>query len=146
MFGNLFGTRKYIVDNQVQQGQQVPSQVFTPQNPVISQPPVVGAPSPMEPSIRQRTFCFISFRYKSCSNFKRCPAGGKRIKQALIEPEQLMIGLLYDGEVFKLISQFSSDPTKIAREIQGRQTMGAFAGEPTLSDATKKSLMMLTQW
>ncbi|MEK7502475.1 MAG: ATP-dependent Clp protease ATP-binding subunit [Patescibacteria group bacterium] len=138
MFGNLFGTRKYIVDNQVQQGQQVPSQVFTPQNPVISQPPVVGAPSPMEPSIRQglSVLSHLDTRAAQILNVARQEA--KRIKQALIEPEQLMIGLLYDGEVFKLISQFSSDPTKIAREIQGRQTMGAFAGEPTLSDATKK--------
>ena len=138
MFGNLFGTRKYIVDNQVQQGQQVPLQAFAPQNPVISQPPVVGAPSPMEPSIRQglSVLSHLDTRATQILNVARQEA--KRIKQALIEPEQLMIGLLYDGEVFKLISQFSSDPTKIAREIQGRQTMGTFVGEPTLSDAIKK--------
>ncbi len=139
MFGNLFGTRKYIADNQVQQGQQASSQAaFILQNPVISQPPVVGAPSPMEPSIRQGLSVLSHLDTRATQVLNVAAQETKRIKQALIEPEQLMIGLLYDGEVFKLIAQFSSDPTKIAREIQGRQAMGTFVGEPTLSDATKK--------
>ncbi|MBI2031491.1 MAG: ATP-dependent Clp protease ATP-binding subunit [Candidatus Levybacteria bacterium] len=62
----------------------------------------------------------------------------KRIQQALIEPEQILYGLLFDGEIFRLISQFSSDPTKIIKEIEGKEMTGQFTDEPTLSEPSKK--------
>ncbi|OGH21325.1 MAG: hypothetical protein A2629_00700 [Candidatus Levybacteria bacterium RIFCSPHIGHO2_01_FULL_41_15] len=140
MFGNLFGSRKYIADNPMHQGPEPPSQAFTPQNPVVSQPSVNIAPSPMEPSIRQGLSVLSHLDTRATQVLNLAQQEAKRIKQALIEPDQLMTGLLYDGEIFKLISQFSQDPTKIVKEIQGRQTMGNFIGEQTLSDTTKKIL------
>src|SRR3989344_3771890 len=138
MFGNLFGSRKYIADNPMHQGPEPPSQAFTPQNPVVSQPSVNIAPSPMEPNVRQGLSVLSHLDTRATQVLNASQQETKRIKQALIEPDQLMTGLLYDGEIFKLSSQFSQDPTKIVREIQGRQTMGTFVGEPTLSDTTKK--------
>ncbi len=137
MFGNLFGSRKYISDAQ-EQGQQTMPQAFAPQNPVISQPPVVGASPPMEPSVRQGLSVLSHLDTRATQVLSIAQQETKRVKQALIEPEQLLTSLLYDGEIFELISQFSQDPTKIIREIQGRQAMGTFAGEPTLSDSSKK--------
>ena len=139
MLGNLFGSRKYTVEDGGKQG-QVPFQPFAPGSLVVPPPPVSAstASSPMEPSIRQGLSVLSHLDTRATQVLNASQQETKRIKQALIEPDQLMIGLLYDGEVFKLISQFSPDPTKIAREIQGRQTMGTFIGEPTLSDATKK--------
>ena len=137
MLGNLFGSRKYISDNQ-KLGQQTSPQAFAPQNPVISQPSVNVAPSPMEPGVRQGLSVLSHLDTRATQVLNVASQETKRVKQALIEPEQLMIGLLYDGEVFKLVSQFSQDPTKIVKEIQGRQAMGIFVGEPTLSDTAKK--------
>lgn len=137
MFGNLFGSRKYMSDNQDQSQQTLP-QAFVPQNPVISQSPVAGAPSSMEPNVRQGLSVLSHLDTRATQVLDFALQESKRIKQALIKPDQLMIGLLYDGEIFKLISQFSSDPAKIAREIQSRQTMGTFVGEPTLDDTAKK--------
>src|SRR3990167_9905312 len=137
MFGNLFGSRKYMSDNQDQSQQTLP-QTFAPQNPVISQSPVTGAPSSMEPNVRQGLSVLSHLDTRTTQVLDLALQESKRIKQALIKPDQLMIGLLYDGEIFKLISQFSSDPAKIAREIQSKQAMGTFVGEPTLGDASKK--------
>ena len=129
MFGNLFGSRRYISDNQIQQSQPVvPSPSFT----------TSGQSAPMEPNFRQGLSVLSHLDTRATQVLNASQQETKRIKQALIEPDQLMTGLLYDGEIFKLISQFSQDPTKIVREIQGRQTMGTFVGEPTLSDTTKK--------
>lgn len=64
----------------------------------------------------------------------------KRVHQALIEPEQLLFGLIYDGEIFKLLEQFSLDAAKTAKEIQAREQTGTFNGEPTLSEASQKAL------
>ncbi len=144
MFGNLFGSRKYIVDNQVQQdqqGQQIPPQVSAPQisqNPAVPQSPAVGASSSMEPGTRQGLSVLSHLDTRATQVLNLALQESKRIKQALIEPEEIMIGLLYDGEVFKLVSQFSSDPTTIVKEIQSKQVMGTFSGEPTLSDTSKK--------
>jgi len=139
MLGNLFGTRKYTVESKGQQGQVLP-QSPVPGNPVVPPPvsPYSSQGAPMEPTVRQGLSVLSHLDSRATQVLNAAQQETKRINQAEIEPDQLMIGLLYDGEVFKLISQFSSDPTKIAKEIQGKQTMGTFVGEPTLSDATKK--------
>ncbi len=62
----------------------------------------------------------------------------KRIKQAFIEPEQLLYGLLYDRDVFQLLEQFSVDVATISKEVQQGEKMGEFTGQPTLSEVTKQ--------
>ncbi|OGG03280.1 hypothetical protein A2W14_00370 [Candidatus Gottesmanbacteria bacterium RBG_16_37_8] len=62
----------------------------------------------------------------------------KRIRQALIEPDQLLFGLLYDGDIFNLMSNFSVDVSKLSHELQGREKVGTFTGQPTLSEDSKK--------
>lgn len=62
----------------------------------------------------------------------------KRIKQALIEPEQLLYGLLYDRDIFQLLEQFSVDVASISKEVQAGEKNGEFTGQPTLSENTKQ--------
>jgi ATP-dependent Clp protease ATP-binding subunit ClpC len=64
----------------------------------------------------------------------------KRVKSSFIEPEQLLIGLLSDRDVFNLLQNFSLDIAKVVREIQGKEVMGQFSGEPVLSENTKQIL------
>ncbi|MGH2612963.1 MAG: Clp protease N-terminal domain-containing protein, partial [Rhabdochlamydiaceae bacterium] len=47
-----------------------------------------------------------------------------RIKQALIMPEQVLFGLLYDEAIYKLLEQFSVDAAKLSRELQSKVVMG----------------------
>jgi len=62
----------------------------------------------------------------------------KRIRQPLIEPDQVLFGLLYDSDVFQLLSQFSVDVSKLSHELQSREVVGSFTGQPTLSETAKK--------
>lgn len=62
----------------------------------------------------------------------------KRIQQAQIEPDQLLFGLIYDQEIFKLLEQFSIDASKIAKDIQAKSQPGNFTGQPTLSPQSQE--------
>ncbi len=147
MLGNLFGSRKYEVTTKQVSGQipvvpQMPLQSITTS--VVSSPPLIPTPSllpsptPMNPEVRQglSVMSHLDTRLTQVVNLAR--EESKKIKQALIEPDQLLVGLLFDSEIFKLISQFSADPSKIVREIQAREVVGNFTGEPTLSEVSKK--------
>jgi ATP-dependent Clp protease ATP-binding subunit ClpA len=61
-----------------------------------------------------------------------------RIKQPAIQPEQLLLGLLHDQEIFQLIEQFSLKVGDIVREIQSQEQIGAFEGQPNLGEDTKR--------
>jgi len=143
MFGNLFGSSKYSVSDQTQMPQQpqTPFSVAPPPPPPSSQSipqsaGVVG--SAMDPTLKQDLSVLSHLDTRASQVLQFAQKETKRIQQALIEPEQILYGLLFDGEVFKLISQFSSDPTKIVKEIEGKEVMGQFTGEPTLSEPSKK--------
>ncbi len=62
----------------------------------------------------------------------------RRIQQALIEPDQILYGLIYDSGVYKLLEQFSIDASKIAKDIQGKSQQGTFTGQPTLSPQSQE--------
>ncbi|OGH53605.1 MAG: hypothetical protein A3G15_03565 [Candidatus Levybacteria bacterium RIFCSPLOWO2_12_FULL_40_10] len=64
----------------------------------------------------------------------------KKNGQQLIEPMHLLYGLIYDGEIFKVLEQFGVDGAKVSQEIEGRQEKGNFFGQPTLSDGSKEIL------
>jgi len=137
MFGNLFGSAKFRVSDQTQTVQpQIPS-------PLISPEPVSGGSqniisSVMNPALRQDLSVLSHLDTRATQVLQLAQKETKRIQQAFIEPEQILYGLLFDGEIFKLISQFSLDPTKIVKEIEGKETIGQFTGEPTLSENSKK--------
>lgn len=149
MFGNLFGTRKYEVSAQ-EPSQVIPTQPTqnmsslppqAPQQP--SQPPQQEAPqaqgsSPMAPDQRQGLSVMSHLDTRMIQVLNLAKEECKKIRQPMIEPEQIMVGLLFDSEIFKLMSQFSADPSKIVKEIQSKEVAGNFTGEPVLSEATKK--------
>lgn len=57
----------------------------------------------------------------------------RRIKQQFIEPDQLLFGLLYDEQIYKLLEQSQVDGGALSKEIQSKETMGVFRGQPSLS-------------
>jgi ATP-dependent Clp protease ATP-binding subunit ClpC len=57
----------------------------------------------------------------------------RRIKQQFIEPEQILFGLLYDEQIYKLLEESQVDGGSLSKEIQSKETMGVFRGQPTLS-------------
>src|SRR3990167_5618068 len=64
----------------------------------------------------------------------------KRVRHSFIEPEQLFLALISDREIFKLLQDFSVDVAKLTRDIQEKEVMGDFTGEPTLGEQAKQIL------
>jgi len=52
----------------------------------------------------------------------------RRIKQENIEPEQLLLGLLYDQQVYNMLSEMGADGGQISKEIQTDEKMGTYQG------------------
>lgn len=105
-----------------------------------TQQPQVAGGSPLDPQNRQTFSAMSRLDPRSSQVIHQASEETKRTKQALIEPDQLLFGLIYDGEIFKLLEQFSLDAGKITQEIQTKEQMGSFSGEPTLSEASIKIL------
>lgn len=57
----------------------------------------------------------------------------RRIKQQFIEPAQILFGLLYDEQIYKLLEESQVDGGALSKEIQSKEIMGVFRGQPALS-------------
>jgi ATP-dependent Clp protease ATP-binding subunit ClpC len=57
----------------------------------------------------------------------------RRIHQQYIEPDQVLFGLLYDEQIFKLLAEFSVDAGLLSKEMQAKEKIGTYKGQPTLS-------------
>ena len=139
MLGNLFTTKKYVEEQK-----QTPEEI-TPVPPVASNPPaspvlpqtdIVG--SSMKPVTRQDLSVLSRLDSRASAVLNQAENETKRIKQSLIEPEQVLIGLTFDGEIFSLLSKFSVDVAAMSKEISAKEQTGSFEGNPTLSDTTKQ--------
>lgn len=64
----------------------------------------------------------------------------KTLKKAFIEPENILLGLLTDRQIFNLLEQFQVDIASLTRELENKQIRGDFAGDPTFSEETRKVL------
>ncbi len=147
MFGNLFSQSKKQETPPMQQSQAagVPQQQpgmqssgsgginTPPQNPQIE----MGG-SKMNASFRQNLSALSHLDQRATQVLQHAQEETKRIRQPFIEPEQILIGLLYDEDIFKLLEDFSVDPAKVTREIQSKEQPGSFMGQPTLSDKSRQ--------
>ncbi len=153
MLGGLFKNKKgakgpVFVDQQGTQPQQ--PQVQQPQQPVAQapqqaqpqQPPenvnVVG--SSMSPGVRNSISVLSQLDSDSTQVLNKAEGEARKINQGYIEPEQILIGLLYDKNIFSLLKKAEIDSEKILTEVQNAQVHGTFTGQPTLG---QKSLKLL---
>src|ERR1035437_1892760 len=142
MLGNLFTSKKY------------PENLNNQTPPVVNQTPVVSLPvdqnvmqsqtadeiigSSMKPVVRADLSILSHLDTRTSALLNQAEHEAKRIKQGLIEPEQLLIGLTFDGEIFQLLVKFSVDVPALSRELQAKEQLGTFAENPTLSDRSKQ--------
>ncbi|MDO8657950.1 MAG: ATP-dependent Clp protease ATP-binding subunit [Candidatus Levybacteria bacterium] len=160
MIGNLFSKRKNIQtpQNTQQPVQQSVSQQVTEQVVGTTQISVDGIPIPvvptiipqttiiekkvvestMEPIKKQEMSALTHLDPRSSQVLNHAQTETAKIKQQFIEPEQLLLGLLYDEEVVKLLGHFSVDVAKLTREIQSKEVIGSFTNQPTLSETSKQ--------
>jgi ATP-dependent Clp protease ATP-binding subunit ClpC len=62
----------------------------------------------------------------------------RRIHQQYIEPDQILFGLLYDEDIYKLLEEFQVDGGKLSKELQAKEKMGTYKGQPILSKSSQQ--------
>ena len=143
MLGNLFNQKRTPTDPNAPQALGVSAPT-----PAANTPSAVAAATPtqqanvtgskMDPALRQDLSALSHLDTRSSQVLHHATEEAKRTKQQSVEPEHLLYGLLFDEEVFKLFEQLSVDPAKLSRDLQNAEQMGTFAGQSTLSQATKE--------
>ncbi len=138
MFSGFFNNKRH----EDQDYQQVP--VYTGQPQPISptnqpqQPQSSGIGSTMQPAMREEVTALSHLDPRAVEVLNVAQQETSRIKQAFIEPDQLLFALLFDKDIFKLLEQFNLKVADVSREIQEKEKIGTFLGQPTLSQDTKK--------
>lgn len=137
MFGNLFTAKKYgeedgAGDQQLQSPMSPNSAV--PQSVVESPTQTAG----MDPMKRQNVESLTHLDARANQVLQQAQNEAKKAKLAQIEPDIVMLGLLFDKEVYKTLQEFSVNVGDLAREIQQKQVIGTFEGAPILSPASQK--------
>ncbi len=133
MLGNLFNPRQVKVDT-------VPDQVtpLVPDNPKSSSEDNLSVQSSlgskMNPTMRQNLSALSHLDVRTTQVLRQAQDEVRRIKQQYIEPSHILLGLLYDEEIFKLLEKCEIDASQLAQEIQKKEHIGTFLGQSTLSD------------
>lgn len=111
----------------------------SPQN-LSNQPSTINDAPNTSPTTKEAMIVLTHLDQRSVQVLKAAERETKLIKQSTIEPEQLLVGLLYDHEIFRLIEQFSLKAGDIIREIQSQQQVGTYEGQISLGENTKRIL------
>lgn len=126
MLGNLFITKKPA--QETLQNQQ-------PAQPTITQPEIGSA---MQPTMRQDLSVMTHLDTRTTVVLHQAEEEAKRMKQPTIEPLQILFGLLFDQDIFQLLTKMSIDVSKLSSELQMQEQAGTFTGQPMLSEDSKK--------
>lgn len=132
MFGNLFTNKKYGEEEQ-KPDENKPGEGQVPQA-VVETPNVSG----MDPVKRQNVESLTRLDARANIVLQQAQNEAKKAKQAQIDPDAVLLGLLYDKEIYKTFQEFSVNAGDLARELQQKLTPGTFEGVPTLSPASQK--------
>jgi len=130
MFGNLFTNKKYD-----EMGAETPQKIEQSPQAVVESPVGQGG---MDPLKRQNVESLTHLDARANQVLQQAQSEAKKAKLAQIEPDLVMLGLMYDKEVYKTLQEFSVNVGDLAREIQQKQVLGSFEGAPILSPASQK--------
>lgn len=132
MFGNLFTNKK--TEEEVQNNLAVPITQGMPQ-PVTETPVQNGGMDPMK---RQNVESLSRLDARANQVLQQAQNEAKKVKQAQIEPDGVLLGLLYDKEIYKTLQEFTVNVGDLARELQQKMVPGTFEGPPVLSPPSQK--------
>ncbi|GIW61352.1 MAG: chaperone protein ClpB [Patescibacteria group bacterium] len=134
MLGNLFTQRKPVKPSIASDEQAGIAQSSVSEQQISSSGTTAAVGSRMDPLMRQNLSALSHLDARTTQVLHHAQDETKRIRQAQIRPEQLLLGLLYDEEIFKLLEQFEVDVAKLSQEIQSKEQIGTYLGQPTLSN------------
>lgn len=101
-------------------------------------PAAAGAPGQVAAGTHADVSALSHLDPRSSQVLTHAQEEAKRIKQQNIEPDQLLIGLLYDEQIFRLLGEFQTDGGKVSKELQAKEKMGTFKGQPVLSKTAQE--------
>ncbi len=116
--------QQYGTDAGTQQGVSSPDQPG-------SSPASNGGPSDSSQGGEMAALSHLDSR--AAQSLTKAQEETRRIKQQSIEPEQLLLGLLYDQQVYNMLNEMGADGGQISKEIQTDEKMGTYQAQPTLS-------------
>ena len=140
MLGNLFSQKK---NHQAGSMPQAPVAAPSMVNPMAQAPGATSQSedvvwSSMKPDLRQDLSILTHLDSRTATVLHQAEQEARRTKQAMIEPDHILLGLLFDGDIFQMLSGIGVDATKVANALQGKIKDGTFTGQPTLSDNAKQ--------
>ncbi len=135
MFGNLFSTKKYGEDGLEEPNQESQEGQSDQPQKVVESP--VQAPG-MDPMKRQNVESLTHLDARANQVLQQAQNEAKKAKLPLIEPDIVLLGLLFDKEIYKTLQEFAVNVGDLARELQQKQTPGTAEGVSTLSPASQK--------
>jgi len=130
MLGNLFNQHKVVPM------EDSPRELTQPHDLAQSPASDGSSTSRLDPSLRQNLSALSHLDARTTQVLHHAQDEAKKVRHEKIEPEQLLLGLLYDEQIFKLLEGFSVEVPKLAKEIQSKEAIGTFVGQATLGDAT----------
>lgn len=92
------------------------------------------------PTARENVTALSRLDPRSTQVLRHAEEIAKKNGQQEIKTDHILYGLVFDGEIFKLLESFNVDAAKISAEIESKQVKGTFNGQPTLSAAGKQIL------
>lgn len=129
MLGNLFSQHKDVISDK-------PQDAARPQDVTPSQGDAPAVTSRLDPALRQNLSALSHLDARMTQVLHHAQDEAKKVRHEKIEPEQLLLGLLYDEQIYKLLEGLSVDAPALAKEVQSKETIGTFVGQATLSDAS----------
>ncbi|HVT00905.1 MAG TPA: ATP-dependent Clp protease ATP-binding subunit [Patescibacteria group bacterium] len=111
-----------------------------PVNDAVSSDKQDNAALTSSPTARENVTALSRLDPRATQVLHQAQSLAKKNNQANIEPDDLLYGLVYDGEIFKLLESFNVDAAKISQEVEAKHAKGTFSGQPTLSDPAKNIL------
>lgn len=133
MFGSLFTNKKYSEEENSDELKKVDSDKEAPKE-VVETPLSAG----MDPIKRQNVESLTRLDSRANIVLQQAQNEAKKAKQEKIDPSIVLLGLLYDKEIYKTFQEFSVNAGDLARELQQKVTPGTFEGVPTLSETSQK--------
>lgn len=127
MLGNLFGQKQTISQPTASSVQPI----------VESTDSVQTVGSSMSPAKRLDLSVLSHLDARTTTVLTHAEEEAKKIKQATIEIDQLFLGLLFDSEIFQLLTSSGANPAQVSSQIQERQKMGVSETQPSLGETSK---------
>lgn len=137
MFGNLFTAKKEENGNNAVLSSQIGNSVDNNSQP-NPQADVAAAPQDsgggINPQMRQNMSALSKLDPRSLQVLHHAEQETKRIQSPHIGSEQLLLGMFYDGEIFRILEGFNVDVAKLTQDIQSREKQGNYTAPPTMAE------------